>query len=81
MITVLLQRFHVVAECVVSTIRLWQDIREETVAHADTEKSFDIGLVRNNAILTKTLQCWQEKHATSRLKNLTTFHELGPHQV
>ena len=76
MITVLLQRLHVVTECVVSTIRIWQYVREETVAHTDTEKSLDISLFRNNPILAKTLQCWQEKHAASRLKNLTTFHHF-----
>ena len=54
-VSVLLQRFHVVTECVVCTIGLRQHICEEPVAHADTEKPFDLSLFRDGAILTKTL--------------------------
>ena len=42
MVSVLLQRLHMVTEHVVGAIRLRQDVREETVAHADAEKPFDI---------------------------------------
>jgi hypothetical protein len=54
-IAVLLQRFHVVTECVVCTTGLREHVCEKTVAHADTEKPFDFSLFRGGAILPKAL--------------------------
>ena len=47
MVSVFLQRLHVVTEHVVRTIDLRQDIREKSVAHTDTEKSFDVSFSRS----------------------------------
>ena len=58
MVSVFLQRLHVVTECVVRTIGLRQDVREKTVAHADTEKPLDISFGRSELFLSETLQCW-----------------------
>ena len=56
MVSVLFQRLHVIAECVVRTIALRKDVREKAVAHADTEKPFDISLCSGGSILPETLQ-------------------------
>jgi len=56
MVSVLYQRLHVFAECVVCTIGLRQHVREKAVTHADTEEPFDIRLFRGGAILAEALQ-------------------------
>ena len=74
MVSVFFKRLHVVAECVVRTISLRQDVGEQAVAHANTEKPFDISFGRGRSILPETLQRRQEKHAASGFQNIATFH-------
>ena len=75
---VLILRLHVVTEGVVRTISLRQDVGEKTVAHADTEKPFDIGFGRSGLFLSETLQCRQEKHAASGFQKIATSHKVRP---
>ena len=58
MITVFLQRLHVVTEHVVRTIGLRQNVREKSVAHAYTEKSFDISFGGGGLVPSETFQRW-----------------------
>ena len=74
MVSVFFKRLHVVAECVVRTISLRQDVGEQAVAHANTEKPFYISFSRGRSILPETLQRRQEKHAASGFQNIATFH-------
>ena len=78
MVSVFLQRLHVVTEHVVGTIRLRQDVREESVAHADTEKPFDFSFGRSGLLSSETLQRRQEKRAASGFQNIATLHNLRP---
>jgi len=55
-VSMFFQRFHVITECVVRTIALRQDVREKAVAHADTEKPFDLSICRGGSILPETFQ-------------------------
>ena len=57
------KRVHVVAECVVSTSSLRQDVGEYAVAHTDAEKPFDISFGRSRPIHPKTFKRRQEKGA------------------
>ena len=63
LVTVFLQRLHVVAECVVRTSLLRKNIREKAVTHTDAEQPFDVGLARIGMILPKALQSRQEQCA------------------
>ena len=63
LVSVFFKRVHVVAEYVVRTISLRQDVGEQTVAHAHTEKPFDISFGRGGPIHPKTLKRRQEKGA------------------
>ena len=45
MLSVFSQRLHVVAECIVSTTGLRQNVRKKTVAHADAKKPFYFSLI------------------------------------
>ena len=74
MVSVFFKRLHVVAECVVHTISLRQDVGEQTVAHANTEKPFDICLGRRRSILPETLKSRKEKYAASGFQHIATFH-------
>ena len=74
LVTVFLQRLQVVAECVVRTTSLRQDFGEQNVAHANTEKPFDICLGRGRSILPETLKSRQEKYAASGFQHIATFH-------
>lgn len=64
-VSMFFKRVHVVAECVVSTISLRQNISEYAVAHTDAEKPFDISFGRGGPILPKALKRRQEKGAAS----------------
>ena len=80
-VSVFLQRLHVIAEDVVRAIGLRQNIREETVAHTDAEQPLDLSFIRNRSLLAEALKCGQEEHAASRLQHLTTFHNVRPFRV
>ena len=77
MVSVFFKRLHVVAECVVRTISLRQDVGEQAVAHANTEKPFDISVGRGRSILPETLKRWQEKYAASGFQHIATFHNTN----
>ena len=74
MVSVFFKRLHVVAECVVRTISLRQNVGEQAVAHANTEKPFDISVGRGRSILPETLKRRQEKYAASGFQHIATFH-------
>ena len=63
LVTVFLQRLHVVAECVIRASLLRKDIREKAVTHTNAEQPFDVGLARRGKILPKALQSRQEQCA------------------
>ena len=77
-VSVLFKRLHVVAKFIVHTISLRQDVGEQAVAHANTEKPFDISFGRRRSIISKTLKRRQEKHASSGFQHFTTFHNSTP---
>ena len=81
MVSVLLQRRHMVTERVVRTISLRQDVCEQTVAHADTEEPFDISFGWSGLFSSETLQCRQEKYAASGFQNIATLHNVRPLHV
>ena len=78
MVSVFLQRLHVVTECVVRTIGLRQDVRKKAVAHADTEKPFHFGIGCIGLRLSEALQCRQKQRATCGSKYLATIHYVRP---
>ena len=78
MVSVFFERVHVVAECVVRPIRLWQDVGEHAVAHANAEKPFDISVVRGRSMLPETLKRRQKKHAASRFQHIATVDHNTP---
>ncbi len=63
-----------VAEYVVCTISLWQGIGEQAVAHADTEKPFDISFGRGRSILPEALKRRQKKNAAGGFQHIASFH-------
>ena len=73
-VSVFFKRLHVVAECVVRTTRLRQSIGKQAVAHANTEKPFDISIGRGRSIIPETLKRRQEKYTASRFQHIATFH-------
>jgi hypothetical protein len=56
MVSVFFKRLHVVAEYIVRTISLRQGVSEQAVAHADTEKPFNISFGWGRTILPEALK-------------------------
>ena len=75
MISMLFKRLHVVAECIVHSTSLRQYVCEQTIAHANTEESFDLSFGRYRTIITETLKRRQKKYAASGFQHFATFHD------
>ena len=73
-VSVFFKGLHVVAEYVVRTISLWQDVGEQAVSHANTKKPFDLSFGRGRSILPETLKRRQEKYAACGFQHITSFH-------
>ena len=75
MVSMLFKRLHVVAECIVHSTSLRQGVGEQTIAHANTEESFDLSFGRCRTIITETLKRRQKKYAASGFQHFSTLHD------